>query len=59
MWQNIGTSEGLVGCVRSARINGRHVDLTWPGSAHVVRAEHVTECRASPCAALPCENGGR
>ncbi|XP_042234513.1 agrin-like isoform X4 [Homarus americanus] len=58
VWENTGTAEGLVGCLRSVRINGRPLDLIWPGSPHVVRAEHVGECSASPCASLPCLNQG-
>ncbi|XP_037796396.1 agrin-like [Penaeus monodon] len=58
VWENAGTSEGLVGCLRSVRINGRPLDLVWPGSPHVIRAEHVGECSASPCANLPCLNHG-
>ncbi|XP_069999257.1 agrin isoform X5 [Penaeus vannamei] len=58
VWENVGTSEGLVGCLRSVRINGRPLDLVWPGSPHVIRAEHVGECSASPCANLPCLNHG-
>ncbi|KAK8742076.1 hypothetical protein OTU49_002094, partial [Cherax quadricarinatus] len=58
VWENAGTTEGLVGCLRSVRINGRPLDLVWPGSPHVVKAEHVGECSASPCASLPCLNQG-
>ncbi|RXG58159.1 Agrin, partial [Armadillidium vulgare] len=58
VWENVGTAEGLVGCVRSARINGRPIDLLWPGSSHVVRAEHITDCASSPCYKLPCLNQG-
>ncbi|KAG0728646.1 Agrin [Chionoecetes opilio] len=58
VWENAGTAEGLVGCLRSVRINGRPLDLVWPGSPHVVRAEHVGECTASPCVSLPCLNQG-
>ncbi|XP_050719892.1 agrin-like isoform X2 [Eriocheir sinensis] len=58
VWENAGTAEGLVGCLRSVRINGRPLDLVWPGSPHVVRAEHVGECSDSPCVSLPCINQG-
>ncbi|XP_045102495.1 agrin-like isoform X4 [Portunus trituberculatus] len=58
VWENAGTAEGLVGCLRSVRINGRPLDLVWPGSPHVMRAEHVGECSASPCVSLPCLNQG-
>ncbi|KAK3873150.1 hypothetical protein Pcinc_021789, partial [Petrolisthes cinctipes] len=58
VWENVGTSEGLVGCLREVRINGRPLDLVWPGSPHVTRAEHVSECSSSPCFSLPCLNGG-
>lgn len=58
VWDNAGTTEGLVGCLSSVRINGRPLDLVWPGSPHVVRAEHVGECSTSPCASLPCLNQG-
>ncbi|XP_066971041.1 LOW QUALITY PROTEIN: agrin-like [Macrobrachium rosenbergii] len=58
VWENVGTSEGLVGCLRSVRINGRPLDLVWPGSPHILRAEHITECSTSPCATLPCLNQG-
>ncbi|XP_063870508.1 agrin-like isoform X4 [Scylla paramamosain] len=58
VWENAGTAEGLVGCLRSVRINGRPLDLVWPGSPHVIRAEHVGECSASPCVSLPCLNQG-
>ncbi|CAL4160851.1 unnamed protein product, partial [Meganyctiphanes norvegica] len=56
--ENIGTSDGLVGCLRLVRINGRPLDLVWPGSPHVVSAEHIGECSNSPCAQMPCENHG-
>ncbi|XP_064092109.1 agrin-like isoform X6 [Macrobrachium nipponense] len=58
VWENVGTSEGLVGCLKSVRINGRPLDLVWPGSPHILRAEHITECSTSPCATLPCLNQG-
>ena len=58
MWENAGTSEGLVGCLKSVRINGRPLDLVWPGSPHLVKVGHITECSASPCYDLPCLNQG-
>ncbi|CAL4097372.1 unnamed protein product, partial [Meganyctiphanes norvegica] len=58
IWENTGTSEGFVGCLKNLRINGRPIDIVWPGSRHVLKAEKVKECSKSPCARLPCKNQG-
>ncbi|CAL4063227.1 unnamed protein product [Meganyctiphanes norvegica] len=58
VWENTGTSKGLVGCIRKLRINGRPINLVWPGSRHVIRVQKVDECSNSPCAQLPCQNQG-
>ncbi|XP_076065553.1 agrin-like isoform X2 [Oratosquilla oratoria] len=58
VWENVGVTEGLVGCIRELRINGKIIDLKWPGSRQLTRVNHVTECAESPCAELPCLNHG-
>ena len=40
------------------RINGRPVDLMWPGSPHITHGSSIAECSSSACYSLPCINGG-
>ncbi|XP_047735915.1 agrin [Hyalella azteca] len=58
IWDNVGTNEGLVGCIRSLRINGRPIDLIWPGSSQIIQGSLVSDCVSSPCYSLPCLNRG-
>ncbi|XP_076059065.1 agrin-like isoform X2 [Oratosquilla oratoria] len=53
---NAGTSRGIVGCVTRLRLGHRPVDLMYGRSYFVSHSHNVTECRPSPCAALPCSN---
>ncbi|XP_063584665.1 agrin-like [Penaeus indicus] len=55
---NLGVGKGLTGCIYGLKIGRKALDLVWGRSPSVGHAYNVTECHPSPCAALPCLNGG-
>ncbi|XP_047484550.1 agrin-like [Penaeus chinensis] len=55
---NLGVAKGLTGCIYGLKIGRKALDLVWGRSPSVGHAYNVTECHPSPCAALPCLNGG-
>lgn len=58
VYDNIGTRNGFVGCVKYLRIIRHQVTkkLGRPDSL-VVSIENVRECESSPCLSAPCRNG--
>jgi EGF-like domain len=54
----MGTSTGLVGCVRKLKIGRRVVELHAGRDPLVERSSGVRECGENPCSGLPCRNAG-
>ncbi|XP_046396911.1 agrin-like [Ischnura elegans] len=54
VFENIGTSVGLTGCIRRLKVGRRVVELHEGRDALVEEAVGVAECGENPCAALPC-----
>ncbi|RZF33915.1 hypothetical protein LSTR_LSTR012257 [Laodelphax striatellus] len=58
VFENLGTSMGLIGCIRRMKV-GRHVvELHEGRDAMVLETEGVKECGENPCANMVCQNGG-
>lgn len=58
VFENIGTSKGLMGCIRRLKL-GRHVSELHIGRDPLIqKVEAVTECGDNPCSNLPCNNSG-
>ncbi|KAG8224569.1 hypothetical protein J437_LFUL003088, partial [Ladona fulva] len=54
VFDNIGTSVGLTGCIRRLKVGRRVIELHEGRDALVEEAVGVAECGENPCAALPC-----
>jgi agrin len=59
VYQNIGTSQGLRGCIRKLKIGRRPVELHVNKDDWVLNTRGVSECGESPCKASPCANEGK
>ncbi|XP_034935622.1 agrin-like isoform X2 [Chelonus insularis] len=57
VYKNIGTSQGLLGCIRELKVNGFLIDLHIGQAKNVLETYRVKECRENACANLPCQNG--
>ncbi|XP_067139289.1 agrin-like isoform X1 [Centruroides vittatus] len=57
VFENIGVSMGLVGCIRRLRVGRKEMNLAYPFSKDIIKANGVDECANSPCSSLPCQNG--
>ncbi|XP_048504803.1 agrin-like isoform X3 [Athalia rosae] len=57
VYENIGTSHGLLGCIRKLEINRKLIDLHVGHDKDVLETYRVKECGENPCADLPCHNG--
>ncbi|XP_059489147.1 agrin-like isoform X3 [Neocloeon triangulifer] len=58
VFENIGTSFGLIGCVRKLKIGRKVVELHAGRDALVEKTQGIRECGENPCSVLPCLNGG-
>nr|XP_026493693.1 agrin-like isoform X3 [Vanessa tameamea] len=58
VYDNIGTRNGFIGCVKYLRIIRHQVTkkLGRPDSL-VVSIDNVRECQSNPCMSMPCRNG--
>lgn len=41
IFENIGTSDGLVGCIRRLRVGHRDVNLSYPISNDLIRGRNI------------------
>ena len=62
MFEDIGTTQGLVGCIESLEVAGEGVakqyDLMYSASApDIVNGAGIGECSDNPCGDMPCLNG--
>lgn len=57
VYDNIGTSHGLLGCIRKLKINRNNIDLHVGRDRDVLESYRVKECGDNACANLPCQNG--
>ncbi|XP_063988632.1 agrin-like isoform X5 [Diachasmimorpha longicaudata] len=57
VFDNIGTNQGLLGCIRKLKINRLSVDLHINHDKEVLETYRVKECTDNACASLPCQNG--
>ncbi|XP_015598499.1 agrin isoform X2 [Cephus cinctus] len=57
VYENIGTSHGLLGCIRKLKINRIPVDLHMGQDKDILETYRVKECGENACANLPCQNG--
>ncbi|CAB3365946.1 Hypothetical predicted protein [Cloeon dipterum] len=58
VYENIGTSLGLIGCIRKLKIGRKVVELHAGRDAMVEKTQGMRECGENPCSVLPCLNGG-
>ncbi|KAG8184137.1 hypothetical protein JTE90_008916 [Oedothorax gibbosus] len=58
VFENIGQSGGLIGCIRRLRVGHKDVNLTYPISKDIIKGQNIRECRGLPCNSVPCRNGG-
>jgi hypothetical protein len=59
VYDNIGISSGLVGCVHAFRIGRKDIDLSSRDSKDVLRVVNTRECvPRDPCLDVECGNGG-
>lgn len=58
VYENMGTSTGLVGCIRKLKIGRRVVELHAGRDPLVERSSGVRECGENPCSGMPCRNAG-
>lgn len=55
IFENVGTDKGLRGCIRKIKIGRRTLEFKEDS---LLQAEGIHECGESPCASVPCKNGG-
>lgn len=58
VFENIGTDQGLQGCIRKLKIARKTIELHAKRDEWVLSTEGVKECGENPCSSLPCKNGG-
>ncbi|XP_059489125.1 agrin-like [Neocloeon triangulifer] len=59
VFENIGTRQGLMGCIRLLKIGRKVVELHEGRDPLVEKTQGVRECSNDhPCSTLPCLNGG-
>ncbi|XP_049855372.1 agrin-like [Schistocerca gregaria] len=58
VFENAGTSSGLVGCIRLLQVGRHRIRLHEGRDPHVIHTFGLTECRHDPCASMPCFHEG-
>ncbi|KAK7792852.1 hypothetical protein R5R35_009634 [Gryllus longicercus] len=58
VFENIGTTTGLMGCIRKLKVGRRLVELHEGLDSLVEEASGVHECGENPCSSMPCHHGG-
>lgn len=58
VYDNIGTDQGLQGCIRKLKIGRKTVELHENRDELVINTDSVHECGENPCSSVPCQNGG-
>ncbi|XP_067005728.2 agrin-like [Anabrus simplex] len=58
VFENVGTTMGLMGCVRKLKIGRRLVELHEGLDSMVEEVRGVRECGENPCSSMPCYNSG-
>ncbi|GAB6019276.1 hypothetical protein CHUAL_000876 [Chamberlinius hualienensis] len=58
VFESIGVSSGLMGCIRRLKIGRKEINLKSPGTKDILKSIDVGECGENPCISMPCQNGG-
>nr|CAD7395884.1 unnamed protein product [Timema cristinae] len=58
VFENLGTTMGLMGCIRKLKIGRRTVELHEGHDIMVEKVVGVRECGENPCSSVPCFNRG-
>ncbi|XP_018333493.1 agrin isoform X1 [Agrilus planipennis] len=58
VYENIGTNQGLRGCIRRLKIGRRGVKLNGDVDDFVLGVQGIQECGSDPCSGSPCQNDG-
>lgn len=58
VFENIGTSKGLLGCVRRLKLGQHDVMLAEGYDTLVLHIQGIQECEKGPCATSPCLHSG-
>jgi len=55
VFENIGTTKGFIGCVKSLKINRKPIDLTFGEGVKLIA---ISDCKDMPCTNHSCLNNG-